>query len=84
MGGKMSKRGQFTPNTHNQRPENPVSTSGKNKETKPTKNQPISEEPINLPVIGDVTESPENVQYEINSQLTNFTTSLLHVCIYSH
>lgn len=82
MGGKMSKRGQFTPNTHNQRPEDTVSAGGKNKETNPTKNRPNSEDLINLPVIGNVTESPENVQYEINSQLTNFTTSLLHVCIY--
>ena len=76
MGGKMSKRGQFTPT---QRPEDPVSASGRNKETNPTKGPPNSDNPVDLPV-GVVTESPENIQYEINSQLTNFTTSLLLVC----
>jgi len=84
MGGKMSKRGQFTPSPVNQRTEDRVSAGGKNKETNPTNNRPNSEDPINLPVIGDVTESPENVQYEMNLQLTNFTTSLLHVCIYNN
>ncbi len=63
MGGKMSKLGQLTPNTHNQRTEDPASAGGKNKENSPTKNHQNSEDPI--------------------SQLTNFTISLLHVCISS-
>ena len=76
----MSKRGQFSPTSKNQRPEDRVSASGKNKETTSTSNRPNSEDPINPPSVGDdVTGSPEYLQHEMNSKLTNFTSSLLHV-----
>jgi len=69
MGGIMSKRGQFTPSPQNQRPdEDHLSGSGSNQQSNNSSK-----------VVGDATGSPENPQYEINSQLTNFTTSLLHV-----
>ncbi len=73
--------GQFTPNTQNQRSEDSgMSASGSwTNETTPTQNLPYSIDCSCL--LAAVTGSPVKPQYEINSQLVNFTTFLLPVFV---